>query len=82
METYTLGAAASRLTLTDGVPPAAQYLSGPETARLNGVTRQAVSLAIQAGRLPAVRQGRCYRIKKSDALAWQPRQRKRGNHER
>ena len=82
METYTLGAAASRLTLTDGVPPAAQYLTGPETGKLKGVTRQAVSMAIQAGRLPAVRQGRYYRIKKGDALAWQPRQRKRGSNER
>ncbi len=82
MESYTLGTAAVRRALRDEPPPAPQYLSGPETARLKSVTRQAVSMAIQAGRLPALRQGRCYRIKKSDALLWQPRQRKRGRDER
>jgi len=50
------------------------WLTIAETARLKGVTRQAVSQAIKEGRLPAERSNGTYHIRRADAEAWEPRQ--------
>jgi len=48
-------------------------LSTSEVAQMKGKTRQAVSLAVKRGDLPALKVGKTYVVKESDAKAWQPR---------
>lgn len=45
----------------------AEYLSTGETARILGVSRVAVTLMVQQGKLPAIRVGRSWAVPK-DAL--------------
>ena len=49
------------------------YLSLPDVAELKGVTRQAVWLAVVAGRLCAEKIGRDHLVHRDDVEKWKPR---------
>lgn len=48
-------------------------LTVPEVAREKGVSRTAVLIAVSEGRIPAVRAGRIWLIRRADADAYAPR---------
>jgi excisionase family DNA binding protein len=52
-------------------------LTAAEAAREKGCSRQAVSQAVQAGRLRGEKWGRFYVIRRKDLDAWRPREPKK-----
>lgn len=49
-----------------------ELVTAPEAARLKGVAESSVRRAIQEGRLPGLRKGRVYLVRRGDLDEWQP----------
>lgn len=54
-----------------------EILTATEVAVLRGVSVQAVTQACRTGRLQARKAGGTWLIRRADALAWQPREKRR-----
>jgi excisionase family DNA binding protein len=61
-------------------PTVDEWVTAPEAARAKGVAESSVRRAIQTGRLPGLRKGRVYLVRRGDLDAWRPiGHRPRGN---